>query len=601
MSSFEDTLARMKGLYTYGKEVNESNNVNTHSIEHAAVAANGITYGIIRENSKYYIKSAPKGKEALAEAYDYLGGFCNKKNYEYDSYNAALKNFEMKLASINEACDQKVNVESLNPFRANGVLAEATEAMKNEIARQRQIMYNTAMLMEESSEIGADRKDDVVKYDGKNPEAETGKKGDEGNTAAKANPEYAGSKTNGVDKKVAPFDQGEGNPKDQLKEEASDIGDAPLHPNTENWGTEGIGKGREPEQVGWDIEGQQKVNEEEEDWASKGLPSSAGVGEADTDHNNMPFNKGLNEEEDFDGEDSGVEDVDLGVEDDADADGAEASDGAEDFENDFESDLDDEGEDLSTDTDFDAGVEDVDDDDEALADDEDLSGEDDSDLMAQIENLQAQLDALRAKLDGGESEDLGAEDDLSAEDDLGTDDSADELDAEAGEGEGEDFEAGDEPEFGDGEDETGMDLSSDDTFDGGEDEDTLGDDDDLDECSMGGDAAMPQDEPMMESKKKVMDRIVESVVKQIMAEDELHVFGKHPGYRKKPMELPTTGEDKNQWGEDWNDESVHNEEPFGSKIGDGTPFNQLVDAITKDVMYQLKAGIPIEGENKKKE
>lgn len=601
MSSFEDTLARMKGLYTYGKEVNESNNVNTHSIEHAAVAANGITYGIIRENSKYYIKSAPKGKEAIAEAYDYLGGFCNKKNYEYDSYNAALKNFEMKLASINEACDQKVNVESLNPFRANGVLAEATEAMKNEIARQRQIMYNTAMLMEESSEIGADRKDDVVKYDGKNPEAETGKKGDEGNTAAKANPEYAGSKTNGVDKKVAPFDQGEGNPKDQLKEEASDIGDAPLHPNTENWGTEGIGKGREPEQVGWDIEGQQKVNEEEEDWASKGLPSSAGVGEADTDHNNMPFNKGLNEEEDFDGEDSGVEDVDLGVEDDADADGAEASDGAEDFENDFESDLDDEGEDLSTDTDFDAGVEDVDDDDEALADDEDLSGEDDSDLMAQIENLQAQLDALRAKLDGGESEDLGAEDDLSAEDDLGTDDSADELDAEAGEGEGEDFEAGDEPEFGDGEDETGMDLSSDDTFDGGEDEDTLGDDDDLDECGMGGDAAMPQDEPMMESKKKVMDRIVESVVKQIMAEDELHVFGKHPGYRKKPMELPTTGEDKNQWGEDWNDESVHNEEPFGSKIGDGTPFNQLVDAITKDVMYQLKAGIPIEGENKKKE
>ena len=39
----------------------------------------------------------------------------------------------------------------------------------------------------------------------------------------------------------------------------------------------------------------------------------------------------------------------------------------------------------------------------------------------------------------------------------------------------------------------------------------------------------------------------------------------------------------------------------GSKIGDGDPFNKLVDAVTKDVMYQLKAGIPIEGENKKKE
>jgi hypothetical protein len=106
---------------------------------------------------------------------------------------------------------------------------------------------------------------------------------------------------------------------------------------------------------------------------------------------------------------------------------------------------------------------------------------------------------------------------------------------------------------------------------------------------------------MYESKKKVMDRIVESVVRQMLSEDELHDFGKHPGYRKKPMDLPPTGEDKNEHGEDINDDSVHNEEPFGKQIGDGSPFNQLVDAVTKDVMYQLKKGVPIEGENKKKE
>ena len=111
----------------------------------------------------------------------------------------------------------------------------------------------------------------------------------------------------------------------------------------------------------------------------------------------------------------------------------------------------------------------------------------------------------------------------------------------------------------------------------------------------------------MEAKRAKMNSIVESVVakiikekKQKINEDELHVFGKHPGYRKKPMELPKTGEDKNQWGRDWNDESTHSEEPFGQKIGDGDPFNQLVDAITKDVMYQLKHGAQIEGENKKK-
>lgn len=590
MPSFEETLARMKGLYTYGKELNESNNLKTHTLEHHAVAADGRTYGIIKENSKYYIKSAPKGKETIAEAYEYLGGFCNKKNYEYSSYANALKQFELKMASINEACDSKVNIESLNPFRSNEVLAEATDAMRDEIARQRQIMYNVSMLMNESTEIGADRKDDVVKYDGKNPEAETGKKGDEGNTATKANPEYAGSKTNGVDKKVTPFDQNATASKDQLKEEAGDIGDAPLHPNTENWGTEGIGKGEEPENVGWDVEGQKKVNEEEEDWASKGLPASAGVGEADTDHNNMPFNKGLNEEEDFGddtedaegdkdfgGEEFGADD-DLGGEEDVDLGGDDAAD----------------------DTDFDAGIEDTDEvpsgDDEESIDAPEEGG--DEDLRVQIESLQAQLDALRAQLDGdGEgTDDLGADDELGGEDDLGVDD--------------EEGIAGSEPEF-DGEggesfDKPEDDLGGEEDFGeedfGAEGEDNLGDDDDLDECGMGGDmGGMPQDTPMMESKKAFMNRIVESVVKDILKEDELHVFGKHPGYRKKPMELPTTGEDKNQWGEDWNDESVHSEEPFGSKIGDGTPFNQLVDAITKDVMYQLKAGIPIEGENKKKE
>ncbi len=597
MPSYEETLARMKDLITYGKELNESNNLKTHTLEHHAVAADGRTYGIIKENSKYYIKSAPKGKETIAEAYEYLGGFCNKKNYEYASYANALKQFELKMASINEACDSKVNIESLNPFRANEVLVEATDAMKNEIARQRQIMYNVSMLMNESTEIGADRKDDVVMYDGKNPEAETGKKGDEGNKKASANPEYAGSKTNGVDKKVAPFDQNAKPSKDQLKEDAGDIGDAPLHPNTENWGTEGIGKGREPEQVGWDIEGQQKVNEEEEDWASKGLPSSAGVGEADTDHNNMPFNKGLNEGDEFNDEPNDVDDDSDNI------------DGEDDF--DADANADDFGEsDPATDTDFDAGVDDVED--VPMGDEEgddlgsDIGDEEpmdepapEDDLMAQIESLQAQLDALKAQIEGGEedvdagiddTDDFGGDDDLGAEgeDIVGNEPSFDGADGETFDSpEGEDIGADD-------------DLGADDNL-GADGEDNLGDDDDLDECGdLGG--AMPQpQEPMMEAKKAFMNRIVESVVNDILKEDELHVFGKHPGYRKKPMELPTTGEDKNQWGEDWNDESVHSEEPFGSKIGDGTPFNQLVDAITKDVMYQLKAGIPIEGENKKKE
>lgn len=132
------------------------------------------------------------------------------------------------------------------------------------------------------------------------------------------------------------------------------------------------------------------------------------------------------------------------------------------------------------------------------------------------------------------------------------------------------------------------------------DEEDFEDEDDFEDFGEDGEESFDDDE-MYEAKKKVMDRIVESVVRQALKEDELHDFGKHPGYRKKPMDLPPTGEDKNEHGEDINDDSVHNEEPFGKQIGDGSPFNQLVNAVTNDVMYQLKKGVPIEGENKKKE
>ena len=94
-----------------------------------------------------------------------------------------------------------------------------------------------------------------------------------------------------------------------------------------------------------------------------------------------------------------------------------------------------------------------------------------------------------------------------------------------------------------------------------------------------------------------MESIIESVVNSILNEDELHAFGKHPGYQKKPMELPTTGEDKNQWGEDWNDESVYSEEPYGTKIGNGTPYEKMVNAISKTVMSKLSESIK---NNKKK-
>ena len=538
MSKFDEQLSRMRALCTYGT-VNEDKKQSNYTLEYHATAADGKEYGIIKECSHFYIKSTTPDKKNLAESYQYIGGWANKKNYEYESYNNALKNFELKLESINEAHDSKVNVETLDPFKKENLVVEGTEAMKNEIARQRQIMYNAAMLMNESTDYAVKGGEACSTSQ---PEAETGEKGDKakGSKEAKADPNYKGSKIS-LDKKAAPFEE---NPK-------------------------GINEVASP-------------NEGDFDEGAKPF-GTAKNGEADTEHNNSPFTKNVNESEEDDKsedvKDDDVEGNDDFADDDFDFDFDE--EGEESFDDDVADDepVDDE---LATDTDLDAGVEDVDDDfvsdDDvdfpSVGDGDELGG--DSDLASKIADLEAQLAALKAQVEDCDK-DIAA-DDVAADD--VTDDDVEVNDDLAGE-DGTDVE--DDVDFGDEED-----FEDEDDFeDFGEDGEESFDDDDDDE--------------MYEAKKKVMDRIVESVVRQALKEDELHDFGKHPGYRKKPMDLPTTGQDKNEHGEDINDDSVHNEEPFGKQIGDGSPFNQLVDAVTKDVMYQLKKGAPIEGENKKKE
>ena len=519
MSNFNDTLNRMKELYTYGKELNESKEMNTHSIEYHAIAADGKSYGIIRENSKYYIKSAPKAKELIPEAYEYLGGFCNKGNYEYTSYNNALKNFELKMASINEAYEGNVNISTLDPFKKGEFLVEATDKMKNEIARQRQIMYNAAMLMNEATEIGASRKDYVVKYDGKQPEAEDGKRGDEDLKDTKANPEYEGSEIP-LNKKAVPF-------KENPINEACDA--AGCDCDKEDWGSVGLNKGEDPKEIGWDMEGQTKVNEgegcpncekmNEEEEFDAGLPAEAGMGVADTEHNNDPFKETVNEDEDVEFDEE-----------------PEVEEPVEDFE-------------------------------------EPELGEEEP-----VEEPEEE-DELTLTFDEEEPEDSDNEEtfDEEPEEENEPENEEEPVEEPENEEEPEEVEAGEEPE-----------EVKDEEIPVEEPEEIKDEEIPVEEPEEVEAEEEPED--LFEDKKNIMNKIVESVTAKILKENELNVFGKHPGYRKKPMELPTTGEDKTQWGKDWNDESVYSEEPFGSKIGDGNPFNQLVDSVTKKVVEKLLEG-----------
>lgn len=104
---------------------------------------------------------------------------------------------------------------------------------------------------------------------------------------------------------------------------------------------------------------------------------------------------------------------------------------------------------------------------------------------------------------------------------------------------------------------------------------------------------MPMEEPMMddapvtESFNSMLARIIKEEV------TNLNVFGKHPGYRKKPMTTPSNTEVvKTKGDKDWNHDSVKGEQPFGQKIGSSAPFDEkVVSVLTDAVMKTIKEGL----------
>lgn len=594
MSNFNDQLSRMKALMTYGTVNEDTKHISSYNIEYKAQAADGKYYGIIRENSKYFVKVATPGKEMIAEAYQYIGGVQNKKNYEYNSYANALKQFELKLGSINEAYDEnrRVNVEALDPYKKEDLVIEGTEKMKDELARQRQIMRNACVIMNEATEIGStpfktqpeaehDNSGDkdypftkegkpeedrgAIKFDGGDPEKHSSTFGPDSNDVEDYN----------LDKGATP------KVKDSVASENPKGGKvARVNESMEECGGMAeCGTGLMPEEGEEDLELGQEEEPVDTDKLDSVAPEELGDEKLDGEEE---MSDELGDEEMGD---------ELGDEEDLDAEGPEFG----------------EEDELGGEEDLDDDEFDFDEDDE-LGDDEDELSDDEDEL--------------------GDDEDLN----LDGEDELG-----DEEDFDLGDDEGDEFE--EEPEEGDfkGEDELGDEEEEDpeieldenvvkkfrklvresinEMFSGKEDncfdhfgrdyndaefDEALPDDDEEDEFDDEGyddgghyDKRFDRRNSMFEAKTAKMNSIVESVVNDILNEDELHVFGDHPGYRKKPMTLPQTGEDKNQWGRDWNDESVHSEEPFGKGKGDSTPFDQLVAQITDSVMKQIN-------ENKKK-
>ena len=155
-NNFTQETSRMLELMKYGINENASKS-SAPRVEYSVKAADGLTYGIVNEGTKFYIKVAPKkDTQIVNEDFDYIGGERNKKQNEYKSYSLASKNLELKLMQINESHKaNKVIIESVKKEPAADWQINETKEMRNAINRMYLISHNVAMILEDKKDIKA--------------------------------------------------------------------------------------------------------------------------------------------------------------------------------------------------------------------------------------------------------------------------------------------------------------------------------------------------------------------------------------------------------------------------------------------------------------
>ena len=145
------TLARMKALMGYGLQTEGKKNEYS-AVEYSKIAADGNSYAIIREGSSYFIKVAPNKQNLVKEDYNYIGGFRNRKDNQFSNYALAQKQFDLKMMSLKEAANNPTfTVNSWDLDKKENVVIEATDKMKKEILRERQIMRNATAINEKKA------------------------------------------------------------------------------------------------------------------------------------------------------------------------------------------------------------------------------------------------------------------------------------------------------------------------------------------------------------------------------------------------------------------------------------------------------------------
>ena len=565
---------RMKQLMNYG--LNESKKQPYSGIEYTKVAADGKLYGIVREGTKFYIKVSSKKDNVLAENFEYIGGFRNRKDHEYTSFASAQKNFDFKLRSLAEAYGNGSNiiVESWNPDKQEELTVEATDKMKKEISRERQIMENAMKIFNRKPQTI--KPINEVNECGSNPfcinpdkEFKDAQKGNitskvEGNgDAKKANKGYKAAPK--VESKDA-----NGNPVNEASDQVLGWNRGNNDYMDKSHGTE-IG-----DDMPFDGPEARNIDDGDKKVTRSGEEKNGTIHEEDTSMIYTPDNQNspkpgvgpIGDDDPFDaGEgrqiDEAIDDLDGEPDLEDDAEGLDAEPGIEGEEDDLDAEPGVEGEEDFEDDGFDAEDEDL-----------DLGGEDavGGDLEDRITAIEDKLDQILSALGDEQYEDDDLYDDEGFDDDGGEEDDT-EFELETGD---DDF----------GADAEGEEDFEDDGFDA-EDEEPI------------------EDETVFESRAYKAMKLREAKRNRRINEgglypfkdagrvpqgnmNKLDDFGKHPAYQKVVMSLPPKDLQEFPDYYDMNDESVRNDSPYGERIGDGAPFDIDPEAIENAIAESVK-------------
>lgn len=336
---YKNELATMERLINFGLTESKKTTDTRGIVEYSQLGADGNTYGILREGTKYYVKVAPKkDTKIVAEDFDYVGGFNNRKSY--DSYTKASQALNFKLMSVNEAAEEKKPVQSQFAINESAEWQNAqTKEARQELNRFYQLVNNVDNILSENVHYIKEEKDGPFtekpsKKDGGGHKGNVGSQQKLGITdktfvhgAKNVNPESVYDK-NGV-KGNSPsgkydaacgdhdIDENGGNPYQNKAKKGMNEAEvlawrddrAFVHNSSDSELDRSHGT-----EIGDTAPFTNKVNEEENDWGSEGLPGKPGIGdpkqykEPFTNNTKQPMSEEFVFEVEMDGPEMNVED-----------------------------------------------------------------------------------------------------------------------------------------------------------------------------------------------------------------------------------------------------------------------------------------------------